>query len=143
MTDINEVYKMSVWKSDSLITHMIMMLSVVENRITLEIGKPHEIIQIVGLGYNRGYIMRRSGTSRAIDTRIETHDQLNRIVTEIVSSDRFSNVTIIPRLGATRTIFRHQITFDGTNSIDRRRFAEWGAPFSCCDRLDGNRNGEA
>lgn len=138
MSDIDVVYKSPIWRANTLIEYLASVLSNEFNRITVNMGKPLEVYEIVGNGYNQGYSMKHTANTVSVKfSRIDRRDQLHAFLTRLIVNERFSSFTYIPRLGNTMTVFRHQITFDNTNSIDRRRFAEWGAPFGCCDRLDG------
>lgn len=138
MTDINQVYTSDIWRAEHTIKYLVFSLSVPQNRVTIDLGKPFEIIQIIGLGVENGYAVERHITGYDVKKAIvRASDQLERLIYDLVSSDRFSNFTLIPSMGATKTVFRHQITFG--NRMDAKRYADFGAamPTSCCERIDG------
>lgn len=138
MTDIKQVYTTDIWRAEHTIKFLVFSLSVPRNRVTIFLGKPYELIQIIGLGVENGYAVERHIAGFDVKkATVRASDQLERLIYDLVSSDRFSSFTLIPSMGATKTVFRHQITFG--EQMDAKRFADFGAalPTSCCERIDG------
>lgn len=132
MSDIDRVYRVERWDGPAMISFLVMGLGVASNRLHVWLGKPAEILEIVSLrgvaGCASGWVvMRNMDGDASIKHKFATRDELSRFLHLLLRSDRFDNFTYVPYLGATRTVFRHQLIFGGD-----RRFDEWSAPSACC-----------